>query len=363
MAGIVLVTGVSRYLGGRFAHELAQTPGIQRVIGVDVVAPAYDLGKAEFVRADIRNPVVARIMAQAKVDTVAHLSVSTSAEHGIARISQKEINVIGTMQLLAACQATPTVRRLVLKSTGAVYGSAPSDPALFTEDMPVRRGAKGGFVKDAIEVEGYVAGVRRRRPDLQVAVLRMAHVIGPHVETALTDYFRRPFIPVPFGFDPRLQLLHERDAVRALLLATTGDIEGIVNIAGDGILSLTQAAAMVHRLPLPVLTAGATFLGQPAPRTHLAEVTGEQMEYLLWGRALDTARMRDELKMVPEYSTRAAFEDFAGYVGDPIPGVGAVGGLLDTAVVALLGRLRARPEPPFSRSTHSDETTPRGKAV
>ena len=36
----------------------------------------------------------------------------------------KEMNVIGTMQLLAACQKAPSVRRVVLKSTTAVYGSS-----------------------------------------------------------------------------------------------------------------------------------------------------------------------------------------------------------------------------------------------
>ena len=34
----------------------------------------------------------------------------------------KEINVIGTMQLLAACQKSASLRRLVVKSTAAVYG-------------------------------------------------------------------------------------------------------------------------------------------------------------------------------------------------------------------------------------------------
>lgn len=360
MSATVLVTGVSRYLGGRFARELATTPGIDRVIGVDVVSPTYDLGDAEFVRADIRNPVVARILDQAGVDTVVHLSVSTSASHGIARISQKEINVIGTMQLLAACQATPSVRRLVVKSTGAVYGSAPTDPALFTESMPVRHDAHGGFVKDAIEVEGYVHTVRRRRPDMSIALLRMAHVIGPHVETALTDYLRRPAIPIPFGYDPRLQLLHERDAVKALVLATTGDLDGTVNVAADGIVTLTQAAAIVGRLPVPVLSAGIRFFGARSPRTHLAEVTGEQVDYLLWGRALATTRMRVELGLEPTYTSKSALEDFAAYVDEPLPGVGAVVGLLDTAAGALIGRIAAESEEPPPTISHpvSDRPTP-----
>ena len=40
----------------------------------------------------------------------------------------KELNVIGTMQLLAACQRAPSVRRFVLKSTSAVYGASLARP-------------------------------------------------------------------------------------------------------------------------------------------------------------------------------------------------------------------------------------------
>ena len=66
MATVVLVTGVSRYLGGRFARLLHRRPGVDRVIGVDVVPPPHDIGGAEFVRADIRNPIIAKVIAQAE---------------------------------------------------------------------------------------------------------------------------------------------------------------------------------------------------------------------------------------------------------------------------------------------------------
>ena len=39
MGRVVMVTGVSRYLGGRFTQLLQADPDISRVIGVDVVPP------------------------------------------------------------------------------------------------------------------------------------------------------------------------------------------------------------------------------------------------------------------------------------------------------------------------------------
>jgi UDP-glucose 4-epimerase len=136
------------------------TASIERIIGVDVVPPPHSIGRAEFVRADIRNPMIGRIIGQAKVDTVVHMNVLATPTAAGGRVSQKEINVIGTMQLLAACQKATSVRRLVVKSTAAVYGSSPRDPAMFTEDTGPKTMPTSGFGKDSVEVEAMCAASR-----------------------------------------------------------------------------------------------------------------------------------------------------------------------------------------------------------
>ena len=132
MSRVVLVTGVSRDLGARFARALATDETLD-VIGVDVSPPRHDLGKVSFVRADIRNPVIGKVLNSRGVETVVHMAIVANPGSG-GRSSMKEINVIGTMQLLAALQKVPTVRRVVVKSTAGVYGAGPGDPAIFTEE-------------------------------------------------------------------------------------------------------------------------------------------------------------------------------------------------------------------------------------
>lgn len=310
MAEVVLVTGVSRYLGGRFARALSGHPGVSRVIGIDVVPPPHAIGSAEFVRADIRNPVVGKIIGQAGVDTVVHLNVLATPVAAGGRSSQKEINVIGTMQLLAACQKAPSVRRLVVKSSASVYGSSPRDPALFTEEMGPKALPRTGFAKDSVEVEGYVRGFSRRRPDVEVSLLRLANVIGPGIRTGLTDYFSLPVVPTPLGYDGRLQFVHEDDAVAALLLAATGPSVGTVNVAGDGILSVRQAVRMAGRPVLRVPRRAGGVVGQLVRRTGLADFSTDQMHFLSYGRAMDTTLMRQVLGLEPDFTTRSAFEDF-----------------------------------------------------
>ena len=154
---VVLVTGVSRYLGGHLAARLATDPSIERVLGVDTVPPARDLrdrmGRAEFVRADIRNPLIARVVARAEVDTVVHAALSPDPSGG-GGAALKEMNVLGTMQLLAACQKAPSVRRMVLESTTAVYGASPADPALFDETMTPNDLPTGGYARDRRQASG-----------------------------------------------------------------------------------------------------------------------------------------------------------------------------------------------------------------
>jgi len=339
MADVVLVTGVSRYLGGRFARLLTAQPGVKRVIGVDVIPPLDDIGSAEFVRADIRNPMIAKIITQAEVDTVVHMNLIATPLSVGGRVSQKEINVIGTMQLLAACQKAPSIRRLVVKSSAAVYGSSPRDPAMFTEDMGPKSLPRIGFGKDSVEVEGYVRGFSRRRADVEISMLRLANIVGPGIRTSLTDYFRLPVIPTPFGYDARLQLVHENDALQALLLATVGPPAGIVNVSGDGIITVQQAVRMSGRASIPVPLSAGGILGQLAKRAGLADFSQDQMRFLAWGRGMDTTRMREVLGLEPEFTTRGAFEDFISSVGAGLPGGAAIGaalsGLAGSAVSVL----------------------------
>ncbi len=170
---VVLVTGVSRWLGGALAAELAADPAIDRVIGVDTVPPSTamlrTLGRTEFVRADIRNPLIGKVIAAASVDTVVHMNISSTPAGSGGRAPMKELNVIGTMQLLAACQKAPTVEHLVVKSTTTVYGASNRDPAMFTEDMEPRRAPRAGYAKDvAARRRGHIPRCRgcpsRNRP-------------------------------------------------------------------------------------------------------------------------------------------------------------------------------------------------------
>ena len=310
MGRVVLVTGVSRYLGGRLARKLGEHPDIDRVVGVDVIPPPEDIGAAEFVRADIRNPVIAKVIKAAAVDTVVHMNVIATPVHAGGRSAMKEINVIGTMQLLAACQRATSIKRLIVKSSATVYGVSAKDPAMFTEDMEAVRLPRSGFAKDSVEVEGYVRGFARRRPDVKVTMLRFANIMGPGIDTPMTRYFSLPVVPTVLGFDGRLQLTHEDDALAAVDAATWGEAPGTYNVGGDGVLMLSQAIAMSGRVNLPLPTPVASLARDVVRRLGYIDFTSEQIEQLKYGRAIDTSRIRERLDYRAHYSTLQTFESF-----------------------------------------------------
>ena len=307
---VILVTGVSRWLGGRVAALLASQPSIDTVIGVDVVPPKAALPGVEFVRADIRNPIIAKVITSSAVDTVVHMNVIATPLGAGGRSAMKEINVIGTMQLLAACQKAPSVRRLVVKSTTAVYGSSPQDPALFTEEEEPRELPRSGYAKDAVEVEGYVRGFGRRRPDVSVTTLRFTNFVGPEIDTPLTRYFTLPLVPRVIGYDPRLQLLHESDAIEVLRLATLEDRPGTFNVGGDGVLLLSQAIRRAGRPEVFVPAPAVSAVGGLFRRFGLVDFSPEQLRFLEHGRVVDTGRLKTMFGYEPAYNTAEAFDDF-----------------------------------------------------
>ncbi|MEI6375275.1 MAG: NAD-dependent epimerase/dehydratase family protein [Actinomycetes bacterium] len=338
MGQVILVTGASRHLGGTLARRLAELPDVDRVVGVDVVPPSHDLGLADFVRADIRNPVIGHVMSSSEIDTVVHMGVIATPRQAGGRSVMKEINVIGTMQLLAACQKSSTMRKLVVKSSTSVYGAGPRDPAMFSEGMDPRDAPRSGWAKDNVEVEGYVRGFSRRRPDVTVTTLRLANIIGPRITTVMTDYFSLPVVPTVLGHDARLQFVHEDDSIDAIIRATVEDVPGTFNVAGDGVLMLSQAIRRAGRVTLPIAAPLIPAVGRMTRQMGVADFSSEQVRYLTWGRVVDTTRMRSKLEFEPEFTTLEAFDDFVAARGLnsmlPRERVAAI----EATVVDLLGR-------------------------
>jgi UDP-glucose 4-epimerase len=306
----VLITGIAGQLAGQLAARLEADDRIEYIAGLDLSEPTADLTRTEFVRADLRNPLVARIIDSTRVDTVVHLSLTAVPSVAGGRSRMKELNVIGTMQLFAAAQKAARLQKVIVKSTTAVYGSNYADPALFREEVAPGGAPRSGYSKDAVEVEGYARGFGRRRDDVTLTILRFANFIGPTIDSALTKYLALPVVPRVFGYDPRLQLCHESDAVEVLYRSVVGEHPGIFNVAGPGILYLSQAIRLAGKPAVQVAYPFVTGLAGFLRRSGRVDFSPDQLQFLLFGRVGDISRLRKSFDFEPAFSTREAFNDF-----------------------------------------------------
>ena len=249
----VLITGVGRFWGANLARQLEHDHALDFVCGIDTRDPLGEFGRTEVVKGDIRNPAISRLINVTRVDTVVHTQVFGADRPGESGRLLHDMNVIGTMNLLAACAASPFVRKVIIRSSTAMYGASPHDPAFFTEDMEAKSALRDQYSRDIAEVETYARDFADRAPHASVTILRFANSIGENVDTALTRYLSSQIVPTHAGYNPRLQFIQDTDAVDALAHAVRAWKPGTFNIAGSGTITLAKFLRMAGRIQVPLI--------------------------------------------------------------------------------------------------------------
>jgi UDP-glucose 4-epimerase len=312
----VLITGIASYLGSELARRLESDPDVEYLVGLDTRRPTAPLARTEMIEADIRDPQIASLIAPTRVDTVVHNQIVRRPGPGMSSRAAHDINVIGSLQLLAACERVDTLRSIVVRGSAGIYGAEPSAPQFFTEEMARLYPLRTRFQRDVAEIENLFETFRRRHEHVVCTMLRYQLSIGPAVRTQMTGYLSLPVVPTYLGFDPRIQLIHQDDALDALVAAVRNPVPGAVNVAAPGTIGLTRMIRLAGRPTLPV---PAPFFGtatQAGRRLGMFDFSPDFRRLLRYGRGVDTTRLVEELGCTPRHTT-AAVEAFAG-AGEPV---------------------------------------------
>ncbi|HUY65000.1 MAG TPA: NAD-dependent epimerase/dehydratase family protein [Acidimicrobiales bacterium] len=305
----VLITGLDTFWGGRMAQALESDPDIEMILGMGTSEPSVPLERAEFVRADQTYSILSRIVRATQVDTIVHTFLVVDSTRVPGR-ALHEINVIGTMNLLAAAgQSGSPVRQVVVKSAALVYGSASTDPAWFREEMGRTSPARTRVERSLLEVESFVRDFAEDNPATVVTVLRFANVLGTDIVTPISSNLARPLCPAVAGYDPMLQFVEEDDVVRSLEHVTRQRIPGLYNVAGDGRLPWSEVAAMCGTRPLRLPPVATKAAAAPLVRLGLIDFPPELEGLLRYGRGIDTSRMTNT-GFSCRYSTAGAVDSF-----------------------------------------------------
>ncbi|PYQ16216.1 MAG: UDP-glucose 4-epimerase [Acidobacteria bacterium] len=311
--GRIALTGTASLLGGRLLRRLAETKGPDRLLVVDVAPPPAALAvrhRAVDLTAPAADQRLLDVLREEQVESVLHFAFFTSPRRDT--VYTHELESIGTLAVLAAAAAAG-VGRVVMRSFTAVYGARGQNPAFLTEDRPLQPDPATAWARDKLEAEQHAASFSRRYPDLKVAVLRFAPLIGPGVHTFYTRILDRRVVPLLMGYDPLVQMLHPDDALGAAEAAVDRPVAGPFNVVPLRPIPLLTALHLAGKIPLPVPHP----LAYPAVdlmwAAGVGEAPGRFCDYVRFPFVADGERARRELGFSARHASRDALLAYIGY--------------------------------------------------
>jgi nucleoside-diphosphate-sugar epimerase len=322
------------------ALALEDDPGVERVLGLSRHEPPLLGPKFEFVQAGPGDPAFAPALDG--VGTVVLFPLVDAADRD--EEGRRARVVEGTRRTLEAAAGAATV---VLWSSGVVYGAHPDNPVPIPETQPTRPNPE--FPAAGVLAESEQAALEADQDDGPgVVVLRGAGVWTPAWGTFLSRSLMAPAMVGVRGQDPPLQCLAPADAVSALVLAASGRLRGVYNVAPDDWVGARDAARAAGRRRLDVPQRVAQSTSERLWRAGMSAATAGELLYQLHPWVLDNARLR-QAGWAPTRSSAAAFAEAGGQVPDGVlvGGVqfrrsdvyrGAAAGLALAAAVAVARR-------------------------
>ena len=228
---IVAITGAGGYIGQQLIAYLEKALWCERIIGTDIVAPVVQSSKLYFEKQDIRDPKLAALWQDHKVDTVVHLAFVLNPIHDEQKMF--DINVNGCLNVLQAGAAL-NIAHIIVASSGSAYGAWPDNPPALKESDPIRLfPSTFSYAHHKGIIEGHCAAYLKRHPGTILNVVRPCIVYGPHADNFLTRFLDNlPVLMLADGCDP---------GIRRFLPRTLAAPEGA------RILDLPQYAQHGHR--------------------------------------------------------------------------------------------------------------------
>lgn len=321
----VAVTGPTGEIGTSAVTALERDPAVERIIGMarrPFEPSSRSWTKTIYRQGDIldREAVDALV---ADADVMVHLAFIIMG----SRQESARVNLAGSRNVFEACAAGADnghPRRLVYTSSVAAYGYHSDNPVPLTEDVPVRGSPEHYYSEQKAACEAALGDIAAGSP-LEVFILRPCIVAGPQAH-ALADampWNQIPYAgavtrmlpmlkpPVPDPGNP-LQLVHHDDVATAIALAATSSAPpGAYNIAGDGVLSVSDVAEALGGRPVRVPAAAATATSAVIARLPFVPSPAEWLHIARTSVVMDTSKAKTRLGWRPKYTSTQTLEALA----------------------------------------------------
>jgi UDP-glucose 4-epimerase len=326
MGVTVAVTGPTGDVGISAVTALEHEPAVDAIVGMSrrpFDPTAHGWVKTSYRRGDIldRRAVDALV---AEADVVIHLAFSVMG----SREESARINLRGSRNVFEATVAAKRPRRLVYTSSVAAYGYHSDNPVPLTENVPPRGSDEHYYSAQKAASEAVLAEITRDSP-VETFVLRPCIVAGPGA-TTMADAMPWNRLPAPLRAvvkavpilkpvvpDPGvpLQLVHHDDVAAAIALAATAPAPpGVYNIAGDGLVTVTDVARALGGRPVRVPAAAASAASAAISRVPLVPAMLEWLHGARTSVVMDTTKARTQLGWLPLHSSAESLAALASAV-------------------------------------------------
>lgn len=306
----VLITGAAGYIGRQVVAALAaDRRHLTTIVASDLheQSPERRLAGVEYLAADICSSELARAFVKYAVDVVVHLAAVVTPGMHSDRGLEYRVDVLGTENVLKAC-VSAGVQKFIYTSSGAAYGYYPDNAPWLDENDPIRGNEAFAYAYHKRLVEEMLARYRAEHPAMQQLIFRPGFILGADTHNQITNLFEQKRIVGLRGADSPFVIIWDQDVVGAILQGIFQRGSGIYNLAGDGVLTLSEMARLIGKpyLALPVgLVAVALWVGQ---RLRLTQYGPEQVRFLRYRPVLANRRLKEEFGYTPQKSTRQVFE-------------------------------------------------------
>ena len=293
--GSILITGICGRLGKLLARTLHRS---EKVVGIDRRAFDEKPPDIEHHRIDLRRKKTRDLFRSGNIRAVVHLGIL----HDL-RASDKlhhSWNIVAFQKLLDYIRHYQ-VPKLVVLSSANVYGPQPENPQFLTEDAPLLGAQDFRGIRDLVELDMLAQGFFWRHPATETVVLRPCHILG-QVRNAPSNYLRLERPMTVMGFDPMVQVIHERDVVHAMHEALRPGVRGIFNLKGPGELRLSQIFSRLGRDPMAVPGPVARAALDRLWRLRLSSFPAPQLDHIRYLCMVDDSLARVVMGFCPRYS-------------------------------------------------------------
>ena len=309
----VLVTGAAGYVGrlcvAALSERLEELTALVALDWIKVDASERIKGVV-YEQGDICDHALKDLFRKHGIDTVVHLASIVRAPKGAPADLAYRVDVLGTQNILEACEISGATR-LIVTSSGAAYGYHPDNPDWLDENDPLRGNEEFEYAKNKRLVEKMLAEWREERPELRQIVFRPGTIVGADVHSPVTELFEKPVMLGIVGSESPFVFIWDQDLVACLVDAVFSDKVGIYNQAGDGALTPREIATMLGK-PYVALPASVVKVVLWALKgLGMTDNGPERVAFLRYRPVLSNRRLKEEFGYVPRLTSREAFELYA----------------------------------------------------